>query len=319
MTSALRQRVISGSALSAAIIILLLVDGGLSALTPPHWTVPGSRFDAGPWVFHGAISTAIVLLLTVFSVRELVYFYQTAGYRPFAVEAQLFAAGLVVGPYVSMNLAPSTGWYDESWGIMWLAIALGVSFLHQAVRRGVERAMINPAITIFIIFYAGGLAGYMTKLRMEVGGPPGMAVLLLTVFVVKMTDVGAFFVGRHLGRNKLVEWLSPRKTWEGFVGGLIVAIVSSVAVGSILHFSNLARFQFGLLTWPWGLVVFGLVMGVFSVAGDLSASLLKRDAAVKDSGNAFPGIGGFLDTFDSPLLAAPVAWFFWTRLIELRA
>jgi phosphatidate cytidylyltransferase len=65
------------------------------------------------------------------------------------------------------------------------------------------------------------------------------------------------------------------------------------------------------------MVVLGAVLGLFSAAGDLCASLLKRDAAVKDSGHAFPGLGGVLDVFDSPLLSAPVAWLFWTRLFNL--
>jgi phosphatidate cytidylyltransferase len=227
----------------------------------------------------------------------------------------LFAAGLVIGPYLSFNLRHEADWYDESWGMLWVSIALGVAFLWQAVRRGTENATQNVASAVFIIVYTGGLAGYMTRLRMEIGGYEGVAILLFSMFLVKITDVGAFFVGRAFGRHKLIPWLSPQKTWEGFFGGLIVAVVCSVAVGSYLHYGDITRLTEGPLAYPWGMVWFGLLMALFSVAGDLVASLLKRDAAVKDSGKVLPGMGGVLDVLDSPLLAAPVAWFFWTRLV----
>ena len=86
-------------------------------------------------------------------------------------------------------------------------------------------------------------------------------------------------------------------------------------LGAALCRAGIITLPDGLLAYPWGLVLFGLLMAIFSVAGDLTASLLKRDAAVKDSGQVIPGMGGVLDVLDSPLLAAPVAWFFWTRLL----
>jgi phosphatidate cytidylyltransferase len=130
-----------------------------------------------------------------------------------------------------------------------------------------------------------------------------------------MTDTGAYFTGRWLGRHKLIPWLSPNKTWEGLAGGIVVALLCAVGVGYWLHAAQLApRPPAGpLIGW---LALFGLLMAGLSVAGDLSASLLKRDAAVKDSGTALPGLGGILDVLDSPLLAAPVAWLFWTRFVQ---
>jgi phosphatidate cytidylyltransferase len=119
-----------------------------------------------------------------------------------------------------------------------------------------------------------------------------------------------------VGRNKLIEWLSPKKTWEGFAGGLATAIATAVIAGGWLHSAGVIALPDGWLGFPWGLVLFGLVMGIVSTAGDLCASLLKRDAAVKDSSQMIPGMGGVLDIFDSPLLTAPVAWFFWTRVMQ---
>lgn len=315
----MRTRLLVGIPLAVTIIVLMLVDGCLAERPAPMLTVPGLGFNLGPWLYDGAICTALVLLLTVAATYELLHMARARGHRPFGRTAQLFAAGLVVGPYASFHLSPMTGGYDESLGLLWLAIALGFLFLVQAVERGTDRAMENLASTIFIVLYTGGLAGFMVKLRMEVGGSTGVAVLLFSQFLVKITDTGAFFTGRALGRTKMVPWLSPKKTWEGLAGGLLTTMVCALLIGYWLHAVGIVRIQERTMAYPWALVVLGLLLGVFSAAGDLCASLLKRDAAVKDSGQAFPGLGGVLDVLDSPLLAAPVAWLFWTRMFHVVA
>ena len=160
-----------------------------------------------------------------------------------------------------------------------------------------------------------GVPGY----RVEGGGGTGGAVLLFSVFLVKMTDTGAFFTGRALGRTKMVPWLSPKKTWEGFAGGMATTVLCALLIGYWLHAAGIVRIQERHMAYPWALVVLGVLLGLFSAAGDLCASLLKRDAAVKDSGQALPGLGGVLDVLDSPLLAAPVAWLFWTRMFHVVA
>lgn len=310
----LHLRLIFGSLLTLGVLAAFLIDGYLSTLPPPGWTL--GDFHAGRWLFNGALSTVTVLLFTCVAAHELVRFFRQGGNRPFGLAAQFFAAGLIVGPYISFNLQAITGWADESWGLLWVAVAAGFLFFAQAARHGTENAMGNLASTLFIIIYAG-MAGFLTKLRMELGDFDGIAVVLFTVFTVKMTDTGAFFVGSLLGRHKLIEWLSPKKTWEGFVGGMALTVAFSYGVGSYLFGVGLLTLGDGWLAYPSGLVLFGLLMGLFSTAGDLCASLLKRDAAMKDSGTAIPGMGGILDVLDSPLLAAPVAWFFWTRLVYL--
>lgn len=313
----MRHRLLVGIPLAAVLIGLLLVDGYLSELPPPIEGGAGHYITA--WAMNGALSTALVLVLTVFAAHELVAFCRKRQYQPFAHLTLFFAAGLVVGPFVAFNLVPGTGLRDEGWGMVWLTVALGLAFLLQAVWLRTERAMGNLATTLLVIFYAGGLAGFMVKLRMEVGGAEGIALLIYSVFLVKITDAGAYFTGVLVGRHQMVPWLSPKKTWEGFAGGVVVAMVCALGIGYLLlHWGYLSeRLPVGPVTGPAWFLLFGLLMALFSVAGDLSASMLKRDAAVKDSGQALPGLGGVLDVIDSPLLAAPVAWFFWTRLVPL--
>jgi len=312
----LRQRLISGISLAIGIIALVVLDGYLATIEPPQWFVYG--VNVGRWLCNGAISTALVLVMTLLMVRELTQFAGQLGYRPLRFETYFFAAFLVVGPYISFNVREQTAWlYDESWGMLWLTIALGYVICAQAVRRGTELVIVNVATTMFFIFFAGGLAGYLTKVRMEEGGSAGAVLFLFSIFVVKMTDVGAYFTGLTFGQHKLIPWLSPKKTWEGLAGGILIAVLCSVVVGNLLEHAGLIRLEGVVFRRGIGLALFGLVMAIFSIAGDLAASLIKRDAAVKDSGDMIPGMGGVLDVIDSPLLAAPAAWFFWERIARI--
>lgn len=316
-TPGLGKRLVSGFSLALSVVALLALDGWLAASSSSLPPSPGPGDSLVHALCNGAISTAIVLVFAMLATRELLRFaVHTGDCRPFSGVAYFFGAGLVLGPFAALNLPHSSGAHDESWGMFWIALALAIAFLLQTYYRRAERAMVNLASTIFIIFYAGGLAGFMTKLRVEVGGVQGMALLLFSIFVVKMTDVGAYFVGTFLGRNKMIEWLSPKKTWEGLVGGVVVAVGCAVGIGLWLQTQGLLQLpDQGLLSAPGGLLLFGVLMAAGSVAGDLFASLLKRDAAMKDSGHSIPGMGGILDVLDSPLLAAPIAWFFWTRIV----
>jgi phosphatidate cytidylyltransferase len=126
--------------------------------------------------------------------------------------------------------------------------------------------------------------------------------------VVKMSDVGAYTVGRLAGRHKLAPVLSPGKTIEGALGGLLFACLGSwialrwvlpAMTGAVAVYSN------------WGWLVYGLLVGLAGILGDLAESLIKRDVGRKDSSDWLPGFGGVLDMLDSVLLAAPVAYLCW--------
>ncbi len=313
----LQKRLFSGLLLSALLLALLLTDLFLSSLTPPQWVVPGTKINLAHWLYNGAISSLLVLGFTWMAARELVNFARNLGFRPLGKVAQVFSAGMVLAPFVAFNFKEGLLLGNESWGVLWMAMAVGFSFFMQAVRRGTENAMVNIACTQFIILYAGGFAGFLTKLRMEVGGPRGMLLMLLSVLIVKMTDTGAYFFGSWFGKHKMVPWLSPKKTWEGFVGGILTAVAVAWICAVLLERNGIPVGPVQHLPFAARVLLLGVSLALFSVAGDLCASLLKRDAAVKDSGDSLPGLGGILDVLDSPLLAAPAAWFFWTRLTPL--
>lgn len=313
--SAIQQRIISGVSISTLVLALMALDAWLAGRAASSgYTAPATPMS---WLSNGALSTGLLLALTALTAREVTHFVRLMDFRPNRFIIQLFSLGLVAGPYVSFNLGRDSAWYDESWGMIWLSLALGLAFLAQAARRGTEHATVNVASTLFVIIYTGGLAGYLVRLRMEIGGTEGAILLLYSVFLVKANDIGALFTGMALGKHKLIPWLSPKKTWEGFFGGLLTAMLLAWPLGACLPGTITAGLNAGPLPSTWILLLFGLLMGLLSVAGDLTASLLKRDARLKDSGEVIPGMGGILDIFDSPLLAAPAVWFFWTRIMSL--
>jgi phosphatidate cytidylyltransferase len=126
------------------------------------------------------------------------------------------------------------------------------------------------------------------------GAVRGPEIVLWLVFLVIASDIGAFFVGRSFGRRKLAPQVSPGKTWEGALGGLCA--VALVACAGALHFELPLASSVG----------FGCAVGIFSVIGDLTESMFKRSAGLKDSGVLLPGHGGMLDRIDSVTAAAPL-------------
>lgn len=176
------------------------------------------------------------------------------------------------------------------------------------------------AASIFGLFYLGFLPSHWLKLRDLVDGAlaprlvgvpwpfsPGMAITLLAILLIVSTDIGSYVIGRRLGRHPLSP-ISPGKTVEGALGGLTCSLMVG-AIGGLV------------LGWPWGGwplgAVLGAVVAVFALVGDLTESMMKRDAGVKDSGDAIPGHGGILDRVDSYLFTPAVVFYFVTLLVPL--
>lgn len=135
---------------------------------------------------------------------------------------------------------------------------------------------------------------WLSLVRMRLDLPSGSHLVLYALLIVWLADSGAFFAGRAWGHRKLAPEVSPGKTWAGLWGGLAACVALALLVAWWQHL-------------PWlQLVAVTLVIGVFSVVGDLTESLCKRFAGLKDSGSLIPGHGGVLDRFDSLLAAAPL-------------
>ncbi len=124
-------------------------------------------------------------------------------------------------------------------------------------------------------------------------------VLMAVLFLIWTNDSGAYLVGSMIGKHKLFPRISPKKTWEGSIGGGVSAVLLSLLISQYVP-------EIGLLHW----VAIAIITVVFGTFGDLTESMLKRNANIKDSGNILPGHGGILDRFDSLLMAAPMVLFY---------
>lgn len=188
----------------------------------------------------------------------------------------------------------------------WLALLLVVVMTTTIfARRTDQRPLAVAALCVFTVLYTGGMLSFAYELRYHnyaIGRTGQSLVLLFPVLLTWASDVGAYFTGRAIGRTKLAPTVSPSKTVEGSVGGIVLAVaIAWVFVRKAL----VPHGQLGLS--PTGIVVFGVGIAIAAQLGDLFESLLKREAAVKDSSSLLPGHGGFLDRVDSLLFVLPVA------------
>ncbi len=151
----------------------------------------------------------------------------------------------------------------------------------------------NIAFTFLGIFYVAVPFTLLNIAAFEYGFYH-FEVIFGCLFILWATDTGAYFAGTFFGKRKLFERISPKKSWEGAVGGALLAFVFAIVIA---NFFDLLAF------WQWMVIASIIVVG--GIYGDLVESLLKRSIEIKDSGNALPGHGGFLDRFDGLLISAP--------------
>ena len=187
-------------------------------------------------------------------------------------------------------------------GLEWMLGGLLVTFVFAFVVYGLggvrQSATSSFAVTLLGVAWVGAGLGCLLLVRdiPDFGFWAVMAVL----FTVFAADTGAFFVGRTFGRHRLAPAISPAKSWEGFVGGVVAAI----GMAFVILYKDRGDF----LSIPESLVL-GLVIALAAVLGDLFESAVKRDLEVKDSGRVLGGHGGVLDRLDSLLWAGPAAYF----------
>lgn len=158
--------------------------------------------------------------------------------------------------------------------------------------------ILNLSIAIFPVIYIAMPFGLLNGLGHIIGTDQSIWLLPLAFFIFIWTnDVGAYCVGCTIGRHRLFERISPKKSWEGSIGGAVVTIAAAIVIWNFFPIFNM---------WIWiGMAITTVVFGTF---GDLAESLIKRELGVKDSGKILPGHGGLLDRFDSTLLAAPMVY-----------
>ncbi len=181
-----------------------------------------------------------------------------------------------------------------------ILLALVAFFVIFFTRKSVENGLASTALFIFGLIYIAWFFAQVLQIRRL---PQGEWWVFFTILIVKSGDAGAYFVGKAMGKNKLLEHVSPKKSIEGAWGQMITSIVLSAA--STFFLPDVPMMH---------LLILGFSIGVLAQLSDLAESLLKRDAGVKDSGQ-IPGLGGILDVLDSLLFTVPFVYFYLTHLV----
>jgi len=273
-------------------------------------------------VIGGYPYLATVLAFGLLAQREFYQLIEGKGARP------LTGAGLGFGAAVI-----GVAWLSSEYHAMLLMTAsLLVLMVAQLGKARIQESLASISGTFFGVFYVAWLLSHAVLLRFfyrsaeaHSGGESLSAIglvpesgIFLTIYclaVVVLCDAGAYFAGRSWGRRKLAPEISPNKSIEGALGGIVLGTAAGLATKAYFDFF-----------WPelsevlsWGMALgFGLVLCVVGIIGDLVESLLKRDAEVKDTGALLPGMGGVLDRIDAPLLAFPAMYYMMLGYVWLR-
>ena len=245
---------------------------------------------------------ALLLLILVGGQTEFYKLARETGLSPqrwmgLAVGVLLFALNFIVFRQFSRSVT------DEAGGavlylLLYIGLLLPTLFVCELFRRSATPlanlgapllGVLYVAVPLSLLLYVPVLAG---------DGVWRPETVLCYIFIIWANDVFAYLVGMTFGRHRLCERLSPKKSWEGFFGGLAGAVATGLAAAYALDANY----------WVWGGLA--LVASLSGVAGDLVESMFKREAGVKDSGQVIPGHGGVLDRFDALLLSAPYVFLY---------
>jgi len=247
------------------------------------------------WVIYvGGITCQLVCLaLSLLMLWELLSMSPVDGKSPAAIATYCVTAA---------TAATILGFISpEDAGLIVPAGVLGIWAALLGRVGSIENALLSAATMFLGVAYCGAMIPYLGRIR-EMDG--GLGLALAALFCTWSGDTGAYFAGRALGKHKLAKIISPKKTIEGAVGGVLTAI----AMAFILQYffmPNLASVH---------ILAIGAIAAIAGIVGDLCESLLKRSTGIKDSSNLIPGHGGVLDRFDGVMFAAP-AIFLYVSLV----
>ena len=285
----------------------------------PSGIVFGALVLGAAFFLPAVLVVALLALIATVAVLEFYRLLDFAGIPGFRVVGALAAVALVsaTGCSFLMRCGAKTPLFEAEILVMFIAVI--AVLIRQFPQKNNTQPLATVACTLLGIFYVPLLFNFFTRLAFtwddvapfRTVPATGVALSLYLIVVVKLTDIGAFFTGRYLGRHKLIPRISPGKTWEGFVGGILVGLFTSVA------FYVLGARRLGMVHWRWvDAIVLGLLLPLFGTVGDLTESMLKRASGAKDSGALVPGMGGLLDVLDSLLFTAPVLYFYVMLMIR---
>ena len=269
----------------------------------------------GDWALAALLAVAAAL-----AAHEYFNIARAAGHEPFTVPGSALAGLLPIVLH-----GRRLGLFGGDLGTVAMVALLLVFAASIWKRWPGGRPLGATATTAFGIAYAGATLGYGYLLRYHpyaVGRTAGAALLALPLILTWTSDIGAYFVGRALGRRKLIPAVSPGKTIAGAVGALVACMLVAWAYERwvLIPRATLAIRPVVPMLAASGAIVFGAIISVAAQVGDLAESLIKRESGVKDSSHLIPGHGGVLDRLDSLFFVLPVAYLVldWLLIPALR-
>ena len=230
---------------------------------------------------------AVFLIIVFFGLLE---FYKLAGLDGLVPQKSL---GVLIGVlvYVGSFLIEKEILHHKYYIVIFPLMSC--VYMIKLYKKFERKPFTNIAFTFLGVFYVAVPFALMNIAAFD-KGQYNYEIIWGCLFILWASDTGAYFAGTYLGKRKLFERISPKKSWEGFIGGAILALVFAY---------GLAQFFHSLTVYQW--MIIGVIIIVGGTFGDLVESLLKRSIEIKDSGSSLPGHGGFLDRFDGLLISAP--------------
>ena len=307
----LKYRLTFGPMMIAALLGIIWLDNKLDRIDITDTWIQ-DLFFGRTYLPAGLIMLGLFLLLITLSVGELAKMFK-------AKNAQVDFLMLWLSGIVGCTLVYAIPYKmsSESTMAIYASFMVGLfilTLLRLACKKTTKGALLIGSITMFGFIYIGVLPGFYLAIRRWHDAWMIAAIIL----IIKSCDIGAFFTGCSIGKHKMIPWLSPKKTWEGLIGGVLFSgLVAAVlvAIGNELDINGRYEtihgvWQFHEYNYPrWFGFIVGMLFGLLGQAGDLTASMFKRDAEIKDSGSLIPGFGGLIDVLDSPVLVAPFAYW----------
>jgi phosphatidate cytidylyltransferase len=254
--------------------------------------------------------TGLYIFLNVVIARAVWEFYkicEAKGLRSYKVWGVIGTLALISGSWFFYRRPERLQMSYDFDVLILLVFALGI-FIRQFPQKLNPQGIETMAVTLFGLMYVSWLANFVTRVNFVTVN--GRYWVMFLVVVTKFTDIGAYLIGSSIGRHKMTPRISPKKTWEGTIGGILFAVG-----GSWLCFRYIPQLSHDGLNLLH-VAVLGLLLGGAAVIGDLAESLVKREAGVKDSSTILPGHGGCLDMIDSLLFTAPLLYVYMRLVLR---
>jgi phosphatidate cytidylyltransferase len=274
-------------------------------------------------VAGGLVYLGVVIVIVLLGQREFYRLIEDKGAHP------LVAYGLAAG--AALQVVAYLG--NEYHVTLILTATLLAVMVRQVGKAQIAQALVSVSGTFFGVFYVGWLLSHAVVLRnfhgaaasrygeaavdrLGIAPEAGIFYMVFCLTAVVWSDAGAYFAGHAWGRRKLAPRISPGKTVEGAIGGVLVGTIGGLGAKAVFDWfwPSLSS----ALTWDAAAVMAAAVASI-AIVGDLMESLLKRDAQTKDTGRLLPGMGGVMDRIDSPLLGIPLMYYMLLFYVFMRA